>query len=219
MDKLILDQVKNNRLYSIWDQVPVTYYQKGTRRNIFQKIWHGKKIRLAQELLEREKFKNLLDVGCASGYMLAELAKRFPQVKYYGVDVYDKAVFYAQKRYPNINFLVASAQKLPFRDDFFDQVICYETMEHVEDPLATLKEIKRVLSQDGTAFIAMDSGSWLFRLVWFVWEKTAGRVWQGAHLHPFHHEELGEMIRRSGFSIKDKIFSHWGMEVVYIVKK
>lgn len=211
--------IKNHHLYNIWDQVPVTYYQLGVKKNILQKIWHGRKVEQALEILRSIQFKNCLDVGCASGYMLSEVKKAFPGKKYFGVDIYDKAIKFAKRQYPRINFKVAPGDELPFSKASFDLVLCYETIEHVEDPFSVLREIKRVLKRDGTCLLAMDSGSWLFRAVWFFWEKTTGKVWAGAHLHPFRHRELDDIVKKSRFEIKKKIFSHWGMEVVFVLKR
>ncbi len=211
--------MKNHHLYKVWDQVPVTYYQQGVKRNLLQRFWHTHKIRLAKRILSRLKFDNCLDVGCASGYMISQIAKLYPNVKYFGIDIYDKAIDYAKKAYPNIEFKVASADKLQFKDNIFDVILFYETIEHVEDPKDCLKEIKRVLKKRGTLILTMDSGSLLFRLVWFIWENTKGKIWQGAHLHPFHHTELEQLIQRSGFKIKDKIFSFLGMEVTFVLSK
>jgi len=211
--------MKKHRLYSIWDKVPVNYYQKGIKSNIFQWLWHTDKIRLAKKIINGLNFKNCLDVGCASGFMISEIARSYPQRSYYGIDVYDKAIATAQKNYPSIKFKIASAHKLPFNNNAFDLVLFYETIEHVEDPFSCLKEIKRVLNKNGTLILTMDSGSLLFRIVWFVWENTKGRVWKNAHLHPFHHFELEDQIKKAGFKIQEKIFSFFGMEVSFVLRK
>lgn len=211
--------MKNHKLYSIWDQVPVTYYQRGVKRNLFQWLWHNHKIKMAKQILNGIKFKNCLDVGCASGYMISQIAHLFPQAKYFGIDIYDKAIEYAKKTYHNIEFKVAAADKLPFQNNTFDLIIFYETIEHVENPVDCLREIKRVLKKDGTFILTMDSGNLLFRIVWFFWENTKGKIWQGAHLHPFHHTELEQLVSNSGFKIRNKIFSFLGMEVTFILSK
>lgn len=211
--------MRKHKLYSIWSAVPVTYYQSGVRKNLLKKIWHGIKITTAKKILKQEDFESLLDVGCASGYMLSQIQKTFPEKEYSGVDIYDKAIRFAKQKYPSIRFKVASADKLPFEEGEFDLIICYETIEHVEDPTSSLKEMKRVLKKGGLLVLAMDSGNWMFRAIWFVWEKTTGKVWEGAHLHPFNHHELETVVLKSGFKIKDKIFSHLGMEVVFVLKK
>lgn len=209
--------MKSHKLYKIWSQVPVNYYQKGVKKNIFQNIWHGEKISLAKNILERTKFSNCLDVGCASGFMVSEIAKQFPKSKYFGVDIYDEAIKHAKKNYPEIIFKVASAEKLPFAKNSFDLILFYETIEHVENPKNCLLEIKRVLKKNGTLILTMDSGSLLFRIVWLIWENSKGKIWKGAHLHPFNHEQLEDLIKTAGFKIKNKIFSHLGMEVTFVL--
>lgn len=211
--------MKNHRLYSIWDKVPVTYYQSGVKNNFFQWLWHNKKISLAKKIIKDLKFENCLDVGCASGYMISEIAKIYPGKQFLGIDVYDKAIAYASSAYPHIEFKVASAEKLPFKDESFDLILCYETIEHVENPQKALEEAKRVLKKDGTVILTMDSGNILFRVVWWFWEKTKGQVWQNAHLHPFHHHELEKLILNNGFAVKKKILSFLGMEVTFILKR
>lgn len=151
--------------------------------------------------------------------MADKISQLFPKSKVTGVDIYPAAVNFAKIRYPHINFLVTDAHKLPFYKNSFDLVICYETIEHVVDPKKILQEIRRITKQDGTAIIAMDSGNLLFRIIWPVWERTFGKVWQGAHLHPFHHNELESVINKAGFNIIKKHFSHLGMEVSFLLKK
>ena len=135
-----------------------------------------------------------------------------------GIDAYKEAIYFGKKKYPQIKFKVADAHKLPFRANSFDLVVCYETIEHVSNPMKMLKEMQRVLKKDGIAVVAMDSGNLLFRIVWFIWENTKGKVWQKAHLHPFKHKALEKLIERYGFTILKKKFSHFGMEVTFLLK-
>jgi ubiquinone/menaquinone biosynthesis C-methylase UbiE len=149
--------------------------------------------------------------------MVSEIARLYPDAKYYGVDAYDKAVRYAKRTYPHITFKTGLAEKIPYKSNLFDLVIFYETIEHVEHPARVLKEIRRVLKKNGTVILAMDSGNTAFRLIWYMWEHTYGRVWKNAHLHPFHHSELERLIRNSGFTVKSKRFTHLGLEVVFVM--
>lgn len=210
---------KDKALEEIWQQVPPDYYDKGITRNPLQFIWHNLKFRSFKSLVGKNNYKKILDVGCAGGTMAAKVAKVFPDAEITGIDVYPPMIDYAKRKYPHMKFLVADAHKLPFKPGSFDLVTCYETIEHVLQPDKVLKELKRVLKKDGTAIVAMDSGNLLFRSVWFFWEKTFGRAWQGAHIHPFHHTELEKLIKKEGFKIKKKRFSHSGMEVSFVLKK
>lgn len=203
----------------ILKSVPLDYYQKGVNTNLFQRYWHGTKISFCLKLLENISFKNCLEVGSASGYMISEIAKKYPEVSFEAVDAYDKAVSYAQKKYPGVKFSLAQAENLPYKAGQFDLVLCYETIEHVRKPKVAMQEIRRVLKKGGRLLLAMDSGILAFRVVWFFWEKTFGRVWRGAHLNPYHWRDLERLILQSGFKIVERHFTHFGLEVVFVLKK
>ncbi len=208
----------DKNLKKIWKQVPVDYYDQGTKTNLFQWIWHSLKMRVFQNLIEGRNFEKILDIGCASGVMTNKIYEIFPEATIFGVDVYPEVISHAKHKYPKINFKVADAHKLPFNKNFFDLVVCYETIEHVLDPLQVLSEIRRITKPGGLSVITMDSGSFLFRMVWWFWERSKGKVWQNAHLHPFNHKELEKIIKKSGFRIVKKHFSHLGMEVSFILR-
>lgn len=210
--------MKKNELKKIWKQVPVDYYQKSVQNNLLQKFWHTRKINTFKNIAGASKFDRVLDVGCASGYMTNAISQILFQSCVWGVDVYKEAIDFGKKKYPQIKFKVADSHSLPFPAHFFDLVVCYETIEHVLNPLQMLKEMQRVLKKDGCAVVAMDSGNLLFRMIWFVWEKTRGKVWQGAHLHPFKQQDLEKLIKSSGFTIRKKIFSHCGLEVIFLLQ-
>jgi ubiquinone/menaquinone biosynthesis C-methylase UbiE len=205
-------------LKKIWTQVPPDYYQKGIAKNLLQRYWHTNKLKTFKKLIGGKSFKKVLDVGCASGRMANEISKLLPGAKITGIDPYSKAIKFGKLAYPNIKFLIADGHQLPFKKKSFDLVVCYEVIEHVLNPIEVLKEIKRVLADDGLGLVVMDSGNRMFRVVWWIWEKTFGRAWQGAHLHPFKHTELEAAIKKSGLKIRKKHFSHFGMEVSFVVK-
>src|SRR3989344_1740157 len=123
------------------------------------------------------------------------ISSLFPKSKITAIDAYQKAIKYAQKKYSHIKFIKGDAHKLSFQKNIYDLVVCYETIEHLKNPVKALSEIKRVLKPKGMAVVAMDSGNFLFRIVWWIWENSKGKVWQGAHIHPYHHEELEQIIK------------------------
>ncbi len=211
--------ITQKQLVKIWNQVPPDYYQKEIVKNPLKRFWHNQKVNTFKKLTIDRNFKNILDVGCASGWMANEVSKIFPAAKITGVDAYGKAINYGKRVYPHIKFRMADAHKLPFKANSFDLVICYEVIEHLVDPPKALQEIKRVLKKNGLAIVTMDSGNRLFRIVWWISEKTISSVWQNAHLHPFKHTELEEVIKKSGVKIIKKHFSHSSLEVSFLLKK
>lgn len=65
--------------------------------------------------------ENLLDIGCGEGYYTHAFAAEAGQT--WGLDVSKTAVRYGAKRYPQVNFCVASSQRLPFDDYSMDVVV------------------------------------------------------------------------------------------------
>jgi ubiquinone/menaquinone biosynthesis C-methylase UbiE len=90
-----------------------------------------------------------LDIGCGTGYGVAELARSGSFTA--GVDPAADAIAYAHAHYPMANayFLRASAQTLPFADRSFHLVTAFEVIEHLEDWHALLTESRRVLHPNG----------------------------------------------------------------------
>jgi ubiquinone/menaquinone biosynthesis C-methylase UbiE len=84
------------------------------------------------------KNKKILDVGCGTG-IAADFFKCDT-----GVDPSEKLLEIASEKYPNIQFIEASAESLPFEDDEFDAVISVTAIQNFEDIEKGLSEIKRV---------------------------------------------------------------------------
>ena len=205
------------KLKEIWAEVPPDYYFK---LNFLQNLWHEWKWLVIKYLVSKngKAPKTILEVGCNAGHLSGLLHTIFPKAKITGIDVYDEPIIEAKKRYRGITFKIADAHTLPFADRSFDLVVCSETIEHVVDPGKVLHEISRVLNKNGEALVEMDSGSLLFRVIWWGWTTFGkGIVWKNAHLHPFTARELEGLIRSNGFTIDQKTFSHFGMAVSFLV--
>ena len=94
-------KISKKQIDYILNAVPPDYYQQGVKRNVLQKIWHMNKLNVTKNLMLKE-YDNILDVGCASGWFLSELAKKQPNANYYGIDLYKKAIKYGNKKYKKL---------------------------------------------------------------------------------------------------------------------
>lgn len=97
--------------------------------------------------------KKVLDVGCGEGTLLELIRRKGNDVA--GVDISHSGVDKTKAKGVICFLADISNERLPFYDDEFDMVTCLETVEHVENPLRCLQEIKRVLKADGTLIISI----------------------------------------------------------------
>ncbi len=92
----------------------------------------------------------LLDVGCGTGMLLGELARNVPQARLAGVDPVPEMLAIARRRLPPTVELGRSwAEELPFESARFDAVTCCSVFHCVTEPMATLREMRRVLRPGG----------------------------------------------------------------------
>ena len=123
----------------------------------------------------------VLDVGCNSGILGLHLANKYCYVR--GIDVVEELVEKAKKN--GTHAQVGEAESLPYRDDFFDYVVCSEVLEHLYNPEEAIKEAYRVLNDGGMYIVTVPHP-----------EAT------GNKLGDYHHQNFS-------YNIIDEIFSKY----------
>jgi len=103
--------------------------------------------------------KVVLDVACGTGYG-TELISKVANLAV-GVDISREALSYASKscrKNAHMTFVLADAKNLPFRNDAFDTIISFETIEHLMPPQDFLHQVQSVLKLDGQLIISTPNG-------------------------------------------------------------
>ena len=85
----------------------------------------------------------LLDVGCGMGRLL----ERLPDYQRYGMDISAPYLSYAVK--VGAEVCLAKVEDMPYRDGFFDTVVCTDVLEHVIDLNAAILQLFRVVKHGG----------------------------------------------------------------------
>lgn len=101
------------------------------------------------------KHRAVLDVACGEGYGASLLSETADSV--IGVDICCAAVVHAKNRYahrPNLHFLAASCDRLPFAAASFDLAISFETIEHIATQQEFVAELARVLRPGGLLLLS-----------------------------------------------------------------
>jgi ubiquinone/menaquinone biosynthesis C-methylase UbiE len=109
--------------------------------------------------------ERVLDVGCGTGLLLRDLARRLPQgaQELLGLDAAVGMIEIAKARSddPRLGFSTGTAEHLPYRDGHFDLVVSTTSFDHWEDQGAGLRECHRVLSPGGTVVLTDIFSLWL----------------------------------------------------------
>ena len=96
----------------------------------------------------------LLDCGCGPGTITLDLASIVAPAEVVGVDIEPSQLRFAwaqaaDREKSNARFTVADLYALPFSDSTFDAVFLHGVLEHMQEPVAALGEVRRVLKPGG----------------------------------------------------------------------
>jgi ubiquinone/menaquinone biosynthesis C-methylase UbiE len=143
------------------------------------------------------QLKRILDIGCGTGATMDQL-KRLGEVQ--GVDLSQIPLNYSRQR-GHERVLCANATELPFENDSFDLVTALDVIEHLDDDVMGLREIRRVLKSDAPAIIFVPA----FQILWGPNDDQSG------HRRRYRINQLRESIERAGLSIERTSYANIAM--------
>lgn len=138
----------------------------------------------------------VLDYGCADGGFLGFLAGReIESENLYGVDISPQMVDVVRKKGFNAYTLADQDQLL---GEMFDLITLWDVIEHVPDPLATLRWLRPRLAENGRLLMQTPRIGLLSDALGDRFEHYLPLE----HLHLFSREALCEASRRAGFTVE-----------------
>lgn len=127
--------IDNPELITLYDEVPLWSAYSGL--DLLNHIQFGRRLRI-------------LDVGFGTGFPLVEMAERACRTcKVYGLDPWEAAAERAREKckvfgVDNVDITTGHAEKMPYKDKFFDLIISNNGLNNTQDTLQALKECHRV---------------------------------------------------------------------------
>lgn len=151
----------------------------------------------------------VLEAGCGVGAQTIILAKRSPEAQFLSIDVSDESLTEAKaliqaERIENVTFRCQSLFDLSPADEIFDHIFVCFVLEHLPDPVAALKHLRKLLKKAGSiTAIEGDHGSFYchpetpdarraVRCLVDIQARLGGNALIGRQLYP--------LLRSAGFS-------------------
>lgn len=187
--------------YAIMNRVEDSHWWFVGRRAILESFMEG----LVQEL--KSKVTNsaqlrILDVGCGTGANL-EMLSSFGESE--GVDVSDDALEFCRAK--GLTVHKGLAEKLPFEDETFDIVTALDVIEHLDDDIAGLREMHRIVKKGGKTLIFVPAFMWL----WGVQDDISH------HRIRYTRKQIVERIEKAGFTVERATFANWTFFIPILV--
>ena len=131
-------------VYDLRYEIDKTEWRSRAKRDLVYTFW--------EKYCSSSTHRNVqyLDVGCGTGVLQEEFEQRYPGITAYGIDMMKEAIDYCKKRGLDRAILYDGCT-IPFKDGELDLITAIDVLEHIEDDIYSLKEIKRVLKKDSLA--------------------------------------------------------------------
>ena len=149
--------------------------------------------------LKENTTQRLLDLGCGTGYSCAWLRDRFNFGDAYGVDVSPRAAEFWHARGLD-TVALATADSLPFNENEFDLVTCFDVIYQLNDERASaaVSEMHRVLKPGGLLFIREPA---------YQWMRGGHDVAVGTHRR-YTVTDLRRLLRSHGFKPRRSTYAN-----------
>lgn len=135
----------------------------------------------------------ILDLGCATGFLLDEARKAGWEA--HGVELSEWAIRYAREKLGIDTIYHGVLKNAGYPANYFDAVVMMDSIEHLTDPRGTLIEIRKVLKADGILCVnTPDIASFVSRVLKARWWGV-----KQSHLYYFSRRTLRAMLESAGF--------------------
>ena len=142
--------------------------------------------------------KKIFDLGCSNGTVSYFLKKNGGQWTHADLDL---ANVITAKKILGENVLQFSEGRLPFGDKQFDMVIALDVLEHLDDDVAMVREIRRVLKPNGTVIVSTPISGGTFILNRLKEKMGLTPEIYGHKREGYSLAQLSELLEDNGFDV------------------
>jgi SAM-dependent methyltransferase len=162
--------------------------------------WYAGRRKILASFLEdicrrvTDRRPRILDVGCGTGANLLMLSQ-YGDAE--GVDVSEDALAFCRERGLE-KVKLGAAEKLPYDDGTIDLVTALDVVEHLDNDLAGLREMRRVLRPGGHVLLFVPT----FMFLWGLQDDVSN------HRRRYRLPELRRVLEQAGFEIERTTYAN-----------
>ena len=178
--------------------------------------WRTEAIKKIDDLILNHEIKSIFEVGCDEGGISRNLAEKYPNIQFDGVDIREDKIIEAnllkeKSGLLNVNFTFDYFLNFKEINKHYDIVIFTEVYEHLvaENQIYALRLLGNFLAKDGFIVLTCPNGDYM--LSYLETEKTFSSRYPNSFFDNMH--QTGHWLEPSHKEIK-KIFISLGFDIV-----
>ena len=138
---------------------------------------------------------SILELGVGTGRFALPLSAKY---RYIGIDISKGMLSVAKKKLENnknVNLILMDAEKLGFKNESFDNIICVHTFKFFPNPIRVLRECYRVLKEGGRVIISTESKDRFLQSFTFKKEE------RNYIRKKYKMGEMDNLLKKAGFKL------------------
>jgi len=160
---------------------------------------HCQRFRQAIQYLNLKPKQKVLNIWSRTGSAIPYLRQQCPDIEISNLEVSPEFIKIAQNKFRQERFQETDLEHLPFSSNYFDYVLCLETLEHTPKPLVFLKELQRTLKLNALLVMSLPPKTAELPLrIYEIFFKNHG---EGPHQF-LSSKTVRNLLWQAGFALK-----------------
>lgn len=146
--------------------------------------------------------KRLLDVGCGAGLTALHAKQSLGVQEAIGVEFVEFAAAEAAKHLDRVHVGDIEQMQLDYPDGYFDCILCADVLEHLRDPWAVLRSLRRLLARDGVLIASIPNirhARVLAKILFDRFEYEPSGILDRTHLRFFTRHTIIQLFETTGY--------------------
>ena len=164
-----------------------------TDKNAQSSFWVNSINRLFKHFVQKNILPSgntkFLEIGCGTGDFIKHIVQN-KNLDITGSEIYLKGLLYAKKNLPNVNFIQFDVTQGVVGYEF-DIIVAFDVLEHIEDDVAALSNICKMLNKEGCLILTVPQHM-------FLWSNLDEIV---KHKRRYSRRDLVKKLQENGFNI------------------